>query len=118
MTFSQVSSFSKISDYEYKYFSDETKLLELVQTGPVATWFDVGAEFQFYGGGVYYSPEVCSNYEEEAVTPECAKEGGGYTCLGECKDKLPQHCDRCCESMVAIYGCPSEISVQSFEHTI
>ena len=94
MTFSQVPSSSKLADYEYKYFSDETKLLELVQQGPVATWFDVGAEFQFYGGGVYYSPGVCGNYEEEEVTPECAREAGGYTCLGDCKHQLPQHCDR------------------------
>ena len=46
-------------NYEYKYFSDEEKLLELIQSGPVATWFDVGPDFQFYGGGgVYYNPEL------------------------------------------------------------
>ena len=88
---------SKVVDYEHKYFSDETKLMELLQNGPVATWFDVGEDFRFYGGagGVYYNTEVCGNNRDEAVPPECAREGGGYTCLGDCKRKLPQHCDRC-----------------------
>ena len=87
------------ADYEYKYFSDEAKLLELVQYGPIVTWMDVGADFLFYGGGVYYKPEVCSSYEEEAVTPECFTEDGGYTCLGDCKHQLPLHCDRCLTDM-------------------
>ena len=71
--------------------------MELLQNGPVATWFDVGEDFRFYGGagGVYYNTEVCGNNGDEAVPPECTREGGGYTCLGDCKRKLPQHCDRC-----------------------
>ena len=97
LTFSQVSSSSKLASYEYDYFSDEIKLMELLQNGPVDTVFDVGEDFRFVGGavGVYYNTEVCGNNEDEAVPPECAREGGGYTCLGDCKRKLPQHCDRC-----------------------
>ena len=68
--------------------------MELLQNGPVATWLDVAEDFQFYGSGVYYNTRVCGNNEDEAVPPECAKEGGGYTCHGDCKRKLPQHCDR------------------------
>ena len=90
----QVSS-SDLADYEYKYFSDEAKLMELIQYGPVTTWVDVGPDWLFFGGGVYYSPEVCNSYEEEAVTPECFSEDGGYTCLGDCKHQLPLHCGRC-----------------------
>ena len=55
-------------DYEYIYFSDERKLMERIQKGPVATWFDVGIDFVFYGGstGIYYSKDtggVCGNNE-------------------------------------------------------
>ena len=28
------------------------------------------------------------------MPPECAEENGGYTCLGDCKRKMPEHCDR------------------------
>ena len=40
--------------------------MELLQYGPVATVFDVGGDFQFYGGavGVYYNTTVCGNNEE------------------------------------------------------
>ena len=91
----QVPSAS-VTSYEFKYFSDEDKLLELIQYGPVATWFDVADDFRFfYGPGVYYNPNICASYEEEEVPPECREEGGrGYTCLGDCKNKLPAHCDR------------------------
>ena len=39
--------------------------MELIQKGPVATWFDVGRDLQFYGGGggIYWSPGVCGNNE-------------------------------------------------------
>ena len=89
-----------MTDYEYKYFSDEDKLMELIQNGPVATWFDVGEDFQFFhGDGVYFNPDICDNYEEEEVPEECREEHGlGYTCLGKCKDKLPKHCNRCVEN--------------------
>ena len=84
-------------DYEHKYFSNEEKLLELIQNGPVVSWFDVEefSFFRFYGGGVYYKPDVCDSYEEELIPPECAEDyGRGYTCLKDCKKKLPKHCDR------------------------
>ena len=33
------------------------------------------------------------------MPPECAEEGDGenrgYTCYGDCKRKMPEHCDRC-----------------------
>ena len=88
-------------DYEYEYFSDEGKMFELIQNGPVVSWFDVHIpsfqknKFRFLAGGVYYQPEVCDSYEEEIVeeiAPECV--GQGYICLGDCKNKLPKHCDR------------------------
>ena len=96
-------------NYEYKYFSDEDKLFELIQDGPVVSWFDVGEDFQDYGGGVYFSP-ICDSYEEEIIPPECAEDNyQGYTCLKECKKKLPKHCDRyerviyCCKTVM--YDC-------------
>ena len=70
----QVPSAS-VTSYEFKYFSDEDKLLELIQYGPVVTWFDVGEDFKnFYGPGVYYNPNICASYEEEEVPPECREE--------------------------------------------
>ena len=93
-------------DFEYKYFSDEEKMFELIQKGPVVSWFDVHKptfqgevnKFRFLAGGVYYQPEACDSYEEEIiqnVAPECVgKNGQGYTCLKDCKNKRPKHCDR------------------------
>ena len=52
-----------MDSYEFNYFSDERKLMELIQKGPVATWFDVGIDLHFYGGGIYWSPGVCGNNE-------------------------------------------------------
>ena len=93
----QVSS-SFLSDYEYKYFSDEKKLLELIQNGPVVTWIDVTATFLTYAGGpesVWYNPEECVSYEEEEVPQECSRDGG-YTCLPreKCTELIPDHCNR------------------------
>ena len=34
-----------LSDYEFKYFTDEAHLFELVQHGPVVTNMDVGGNF-------------------------------------------------------------------------
>ena len=52
------------------------------------------------GGGVYYNPDECQDYEEESVPPSCVEERGGrlsYTCLErngvKCSDLLPGHCD-------------------------
>ena len=59
----QVSS-SKVANYDYDYFSDETKLMELIQYGPVVTWFDVPVDlFRFVGEGIYYNPDLCGNNE-------------------------------------------------------
>ena len=44
--------------------------------------------------GVYYSPRECTNYRNETVPEECQEDNTGYTCLGDCKEKLPLHCDR------------------------
>ena len=83
-----------LQDSEYQYFTDEAALLKLVQSGPVVTVFDIGDSFQWYTGGVYYD-ETCSNNEDEDVPPDCkGSDGLGYTCLGDCENKLPVHCDR------------------------
>ena len=37
--------------------------MELIQYGPVATWFDVHEDFRFVGEGIYYNPDVCGNNE-------------------------------------------------------
>ena len=88
-----------MTDYEYKYFSDEDKLLEMIQYGPVVSWIDVDVvslNFKQYKGGVYFNKESCVSYEEEEVPHECRESyGKGYTCLGKCKSLLPLHCDRC-----------------------
>ena len=84
-----------LQDSEYQYFTDEEALLKLVQSGPVVTVFDIGDSFYRYAGGVYYDPETCSNNEDEDVPSECkGSDGSGYTCLGDCNNKLPVHCDR------------------------
>ena len=86
-----------MTDYEYKYFSDEDKLLEMIQNGPVVSWMDIDVvNFKQYNGGVYFNKESCVSYEEEEVPHECRESyGKGYTCLGKCKSLLPLHCDRC-----------------------
>ena len=44
--------------------------------------------------GVFYDPDKCVSYEFETVPQECQRGSDGYTCLGDCKEKLPLHCDR------------------------
>ena len=83
-----------VTDYQYKYFSTEDDLLQMIQSGPVVTNVDVGPAFQFYAGGVFYDEERCVNYVNEPVPQECRVGASGYTCLGDCKHKLPDHCDR------------------------
>ena len=52
------------TNYDYEYFSDERKLMELIQNGPVATWFDVNPNVHpWLGRGIYYNPDVCGNNE-------------------------------------------------------
>ncbi len=84
-----------LSDYEYEYFTDEAHLLELIQHGPVITSVDVGENLRYIDRTVYYHPATCSNNNDESVPNECrGSDGQGYTCLGDCKNKLPVHCDR------------------------
>ena len=54
----------------------------------------------FYGGGVYYNPEECTDYVDEPVPVECQVERAGrtsYTCLTvngvNCAEMMPSHCD-------------------------
>ena len=82
-------------DYEYQFFSEETLLQTWVaQHGPAVTNVDVTPDWQFYGGGVFYSPAQCVDYLSEPVPYHCSTPGGGYTCLGHCKTEMPAHCDR------------------------
>ena len=38
--------------------------MELIQNGPVATWFDVNPnDHRFLGKGIYYNLDVCGNNE-------------------------------------------------------
>ena len=85
----------KQEDYEYKFFSEESLLQSWVgQHGPAVTNVDVTPDWQFYGGGVFYSPAQCEDFLTESVPPDCSRPGGGYTCLGHCKTKMPAHCSR------------------------
>ena len=77
---------------------------------PVATIIDIPPDFQFGPTkGVFSKGDGCDNYKEEDIPRECQegegytlykyklikqRKGEGYTCLGDCKDKLPKHCDR------------------------
>ena len=82
-------------DYEYKFFSSESLLQTWVaQYGPAVSNLDVTADWQFYGGGVFYIPAQCGDYLSEPVPYDCSTPGGGYTCLGHCKTQMPAHCDR------------------------
>ena len=81
-------------NHSWKYFADEEDLMERIQYGPVATHIDVTRAFQFWKKGVFYRGDKCVNYEEEDVPPACQKGDFGYTCLGDCKYKLPKHCNR------------------------
>ena len=91
-----------VSTDQWKFFSTEDDLFEMLQSGPVVTNIDVGPDFQFYykersneNGGVFYDVSRCVNYFDEQPIPEECQEGSfGYTCLGDCKKKLPNHCDR------------------------
>ena len=63
--------------------------------GPTVTTVTVTADWQYYGSGILYT-EDCANYALEPVPSECQEERDGkkaYTCLGDCKRKMPEHCD-------------------------
>ena len=95
-------------DYEYKFFSSESLLQSwVVQHGPAVSNVDVTADWQFYGGGVFYSPAQCDDYLSEPVPHHCSTPGGGYTCLGDCKAEMPAHCER--------FFVPSNVS---FPHSV
>ena len=101
-----------VSNHSWQYFADEDDLMEMIQYGPVATNIDVTEAFRDYNGVGVFVGDGCDNYEEEDIPPACQKgegytcfgdckdklikqrKGEGYTCLGDCKYKLPKHCDR------------------------
>ena len=83
-----------MSQYRYRYFAKEEDLIDLLQLGPAVTNVDVGPNFQFYGGGVFYDDDRCYSFEDEHVPYSCQTQDNGYTCLKECKEFLPAHCDR------------------------
>lgn len=101
----------RLEDFEFEFFSDEEDLKHMVGLGgPTVTNVDVTAHWQFYGGGVYYSEDQCVSYENEQVPYGCQRNKEhklGYTCLGHCKQEMPQHCDR--------FFVPSETS---FPHSL
>ena len=81
-------------DYEFKFFAREEDLYERLSFGPIVSNIDVGPDFQFLSGGIYYNEDVCGNYENEHVPPECRTSDNGYTCLKDCKNIIPIHCNR------------------------
>ena len=94
----------KLEDYEFKFFSEESLLQSWVgQHGPAVTNVDVTPDWQFYGGGGFYSPAQCEDFLTESVPPDCSSPGGGYTCLGHCKTEMPAHCDRLHLSLIISY---------------
>ena len=102
----------RLENYDFQFFSDEELLQSWVADyGPAITFVDVTPDWQFYScesavsmsvsfsssyssAGVLYNQDQCSDYLQEDVPFECSPPEGGYTCLGDCKDKLPAHCDR------------------------
>ena len=87
-----------VSNYQWKYFADEDDLMRMIQEGPVVTNLDVVQGFQDFSGNTVWFSEDCVNYEDDyeliKQTNCTGKNGKGYTCLGDCKDKLPKYCDR------------------------
>ena len=72
----------------------------LNNSGPTATNIAVTPLMQFYGGGIYYNPDECSDYLEEPVPAQCQVTRAGrqtYTCLEvegvDCALLMPKHCD-------------------------
>ena len=86
---------ASVSDFRFKWFATEEDLIRRVQSGPVVSNIDITEDFQFFGGGVFFNENQCVNYVNEPVPEECRRDGAfGYTCLKDCKNKLPDHCDR------------------------
>ena len=92
---------ARVVDYLSDYFTTEDYLLDSLSLyGPTATNIAVTPMLQFYGGGIYYNPDECSNYIEEEVPVECQVTRAGrdtYTCLEnngvDCAQLMPDHCD-------------------------
>ena len=99
--FSRDFTSARVVDYVSDIFTDEDHLVDAVsQIGATATNIAATPKIQFYGGGVYYNPDECQDYEDEVVPPECMEERNGrlsYTCLEKngvkCSDLLPLHCN-------------------------
>ena len=91
----------RVTNFISDIFTDETYLTDsLVQFGPTATNIAVTPMMQFYGGGIYYNPEECTNYFDEEIPEACKERRAGreaYTCLQSdgvnCADQIPNHCD-------------------------
>ena len=49
----------RMTEYISDYFTDEAYLTDALALGPVATNIAVTQSMQFYGGGVFYSPDEC-----------------------------------------------------------
>ena len=92
---------ARVTDFLSDFFTTEDYLIDsLSQFGPTSTNIAVTPMFQFYGGGIYYNPDECSNYIEEEVPVECQVTRAGrdtYTCLEnngvDCAQLMPDHCD-------------------------
>ena len=64
--------------------------------GPTVTIVTVTRDLTYYTSGIFYDAEDCDSYALEPVPSECQEERDGkkaYTCLGDCKRKMPVHCD-------------------------
>ena len=101
----------RMEDYDFEFYSDEELLQSWVaEYGPAVTFVDVTPDWQFYdsklsvsqqdfhshidcSAGVFYNSAQCLDYQTEEIPLECSTEDGGYTCEGECRGKLPAHCE-------------------------
>ena len=72
-------------DYMFDFFTTEDYLTDsLTLIGPTVTNLVITPLMQSYGGGVFYSPEECSDYTFENVPKVCQVFRAGrvaYTCL-------------------------------------
>jgi len=88
---------ARVTDYIADYFTTEDYLIDSLSLyGPTVTNMAVTPKLQFYGGGLYYNPHECQDYIKEEVPLECRETRGGrasFTCLNECADLMPLHCD-------------------------
>ena len=75
----------RMVDYMFDFFTTEDYLMDsLTLIGPTTTNVLVTPMWQFYSGGVFYSPEECSDYTFENVPQVCQVFRAGrvaYSCL-------------------------------------